>query len=771
MRLLNVDTRRLEEYFNNIPPYAILSHRWREEEVTLQDLDRPDHKTKKGYVKVDRSCWLAAKHGFQYVWIDTCCIDKTSSAELSEAINSIFRWYADASVCFAFLDDVHTDDSRHVPATQFERSLWFTRGWTLQELLAPKSLRFYSSTWVHFGTRSSLADNIHVATKIPTPFLRGEQDFRTAGIAVRMSWAARRETTRLEDMAYSLLGIFDVNMPLLYGEGERAFERLQLELMNRTPDESILAWSPSLEVLQKKSSDVMFERFRLYWNAIHIMGAGSTGSQEFMQYYRECAYEPSSHGLLARSPKEFACWAGMSATPMGEARSVLEMTSRGLRITLPLFRLEKLAYGLLNCQIGTNFSKVLAIPLFQSSSADEYVRPRIPPCLLDVPWNVTRHMPHHTIFVKKVEQADGPEYPVWNSGFRCGFVRFQIVRGPVELPERLVEVWPAEADKRQWSCVCPLPDRYQNWQRTMLHYSSGRYGADDKYDGFVVVLEPRSFAHALFSLCQVPPPFVCHIVRKPRNQSLKDMMTGLDMSRVSNELVLEDGPRGAVVRRQSFLKHEMFTVEVYGHRFPYFNPVFKRNVYGKVDPDALIRYLTRGLGVGGALSFLAGYVHDSWAFSWREFHFVFMAMSSWGFLSDNVGIADILVSLMLVTVFFALRFKARLAARAIHVSSSDTTDDEVAYRYWHLDLSFVYCFLLANSYVYYRTYRHGEDLSVVLVLQLLYLTSWGQEPRVLQSQSGGLVFKAWEVLRWVLTFSPMLLIPAMLSETEWFRGS
>ncbi|KAH9238668.1 hypothetical protein K456DRAFT_1826366, partial [Colletotrichum gloeosporioides 23] len=247
MRLLNVKTRTLEQYFNNIPKYAILSHRWGEEEITLQDLSAPAYQLMRGYAKVNGFCVLAAEHGFDYVWIDACCIDKTSSAELSEAINSMFRWYENASTCYAYLDDVGrgpADEGQPDVDGEFKESLWFTRGWTLQELLAPKCVLFCDRFWRQFGDRSSLAAGINAITDIPVAYLRREQDFRSSSIAVRMSWAAYRETTRIEDRAYALLGIFNVNMPLLYGEGDRAFERLQLELLKLNTDESVLAWSP-----------------------------------------------------------------------------------------------------------------------------------------------------------------------------------------------------------------------------------------------------------------------------------------------------------------------------------------------------------------------------------------------------------------------------------------------------------------------------------------------------------------------------------------------
>ncbi|KAF4825699.1 Vegetative incompatibility protein HET-E-1 [Colletotrichum siamense] len=200
--------------------------------------------TKQGYAKLHDSCRQACLDKLEWIWIDTCCIDKTSSAELSEAINTMFRWYQEAVVCYAFLADVPSDttlDGRSLFAT----SRWFTRGWTLQELLAPKRLEFYSREWTHLGTKSGLSQVLREITGVGESYLEG-LDLSVASIAARMSWAAKRETTREEDRAYSLLGIFGVHIPLLYGEGGyNAFIRLQEELIRTTDDQSIFAWHSS----------------------------------------------------------------------------------------------------------------------------------------------------------------------------------------------------------------------------------------------------------------------------------------------------------------------------------------------------------------------------------------------------------------------------------------------------------------------------------------------------------------------------------------------
>lgn len=751
MRLLNVKTRTLEQYFNNIPNYAILSHRWGEEEVTLQDLSAPAYQLMRGYAKVNGFCVLAAEYGFDYVWIDACCIDKTSSAELSEAINSMFRWYENASACYAYLDDVGrgpADESQPDVDGEFKKSLWFTRGWTLQELLAPKCVLFYDKFWRQFGDRYSLAADINAITNIPISYLRREQDFRTASIAVRMSWAAYRETTRIEDRAYALLGIFNVNMPLLYGEGDRAFERLQLELLKLNTDESVLAWSPLDTALKEEPSDVFYKRFRIYYSVIHLLSADPQETQYSKEYYREVSHRPEYHRLLAQSPRDFACWSNISAIPMGGTSSVPEMTSRGLRITLPLFQLEKLAYGLLDCQIGTDFRKVVAIPLFQTAISDEYIRPKQPPCLLDLPWSTTRRMQYRTIYIRKDKQDHRLEQPIWNTDVKCGFVRLDAAP---DLPERLVKVIPTEADKRQWSSVCPVSGADQTWKRILLHYSKD----DGQDDGFVVVLERRTLIRAIFSRTMVPPPFVCHIVAKKKDQSLEDMSQNFDKSKAGDLVVCPDGPRSVTVRRDAFLKHEMFIVTI-SSSYPSCLPI----------QTQIFRAPSRGLFAGAGMNADAAssYVYKSCMFSWREFYFVPITILSWALLSSTVSKAEIAVLAGYSLSYFAIRLKARHAAHAIHVSNVDTSEYEVAFRYWPLDMAFVVCFTFINVFIFIRCYRLGEDNTALLGLHLLSISIWGQRPRTLGTPWRERLVKTWLRSRvFALNVSILLLILSFYS--------
>lgn len=259
MRLINIHTRKIEEFIGDVPPYAILSHTWGAEEVTLQQYQDGTATSKAGWRKIVDFCELLDTEVFprkmnqdeqshvtitpgrksvDYAWVDTCCIDKTSSADLSEAINAMFRWYADAEFCVVFLED-------YLEPSNFAHCRWFTRGWTLQELLAPSHVYFFDFMWRPIGTKQTLLTEIANITKIPSLLIGGPQAWAHVSVAQKMSWAANRQTTRIEDRAYSLMGIFDVNMPLLYGEGDKAFIRLQEEIIKEYDDCSIMLWDAS----------------------------------------------------------------------------------------------------------------------------------------------------------------------------------------------------------------------------------------------------------------------------------------------------------------------------------------------------------------------------------------------------------------------------------------------------------------------------------------------------------------------------------------------
>ena len=259
--------------------YAILSHVWEVEEQTFSEVQALQRMCSESGAnprnhaseKIRRFCELAEAHGHEWGWADTCCIDKSSSSELSEAINSMYRYYSMAEVCYAYLFDVPTGDLHEgsqdpgnlsgglKTGDAFARSQWHKRGWTLQELLAPDVVVFVSQEWVILGAKADYPNLLYNITGIPYGVLTLVNDPAELGIAQRMSWAANRETRRPEDEAYCLMGIFDVNMPILYGEGRRAFRRLQEEIMKKSVDTSLFAWHRRLS----REDELLFRQWAI----------------------------------------------------------------------------------------------------------------------------------------------------------------------------------------------------------------------------------------------------------------------------------------------------------------------------------------------------------------------------------------------------------------------------------------------------------------------------------------------------------------------------
>lgn len=345
MRLINVDTLRLEEFHRaeTAPPYAILSHTWGQGEVTFQDFQSLETASEKeGFDKIRLTCLQAKADGYNYAWADTCCIDKSSSHELNEAINSMYQWYKSSAVCYTYLEDVPgncpplCDADEYTSPRQleficyFESSRWFTRGWTLQELIAPERLYFFGRSWNCIGSRASLMHRVSGITNIQTDVLSHERPLSDLSVARRLSWAATRETTRKEDEAYSLLGILDVSMPLLYGSGERAFLRLQEEIIKQSTDQSLFAWDSP---------------------------AGFIAPREL---------------LLAPSPQCFRNCGSLRRRRYASNESAFTITNKGLEITLPVVqrRLHEdpqqpyVTLGILDCKHeGSN--DVLALVMNQ----------------------------------------------------------------------------------------------------------------------------------------------------------------------------------------------------------------------------------------------------------------------------------------------------------------------------------------------------------------------------------------------------------------------
>ncbi|KAH7190858.1 heterokaryon incompatibility protein-domain-containing protein [Fusarium oxysporum] len=317
MWLINTKTYNLEYFVNPLSCYTILSHTWEEDEVLFQDMESLQHaQSKAGWKKIQLTCEESRQANILYTWVDTCCIDKRSSAELSEAINSMFSWYQQSSVCYVYLSDLEfpcspvdssvpkSDEGRQwadAAFSQLECQLspcrWFTRGWTLQELIAPSKVVFFDKSWNPIGSRVPGADSRFLSilerlTGIPGPLLEYKSDIATIPVGQRMSWAAGRQTTRIEDIAYCLLGIFDVSMPLLYGEGPKSFLRLQEEIVKNHDDLSLFAWKQDAE---------------------------SYGIGAF-------------RGCFASSPNEFAHWLNVKIE-MEDLESGMEVTSKNVKMT------------------------------------------------------------------------------------------------------------------------------------------------------------------------------------------------------------------------------------------------------------------------------------------------------------------------------------------------------------------------------------------------------------------------------------------------------
>lgn len=228
-------------------------------------------------VKIMGACRKAVELKLEWLWIDSVCMDKDSDAETTKSLNSMFEWYSNAEICLTYLWDVDLS-ARNLRSFEScerrgQKSVWFTRGWTLQELLAPKNMKFYDKAWTLIGNRQTLLNDLYIATNIDKKYLRDGTAFREASVATRMSWMAGRDTTMPEDIAYSMLGILDVNMDPLYGEGTKAFMRLQRKLIDDSIDESVFAWTTCPNGLQC--------------------------------YLRKEAWQPDSWGLLAPSPDCF----------------------------------------------------------------------------------------------------------------------------------------------------------------------------------------------------------------------------------------------------------------------------------------------------------------------------------------------------------------------------------------------------------------------------------------------------------------------------------
>lgn len=362
--------------------YAILSHTWGEEddEVNFNDLDKHDIVIrKKGFAKIRFTCAQAWSDGLSYAWVDSCCIDKSSSTELSEAINSMYLWYQHAAICYVYLGDLsgqcprlydmqtcevflaepaesntsisgrlqmsYQPPGRSNPFRLSHKSLqppsrregsssdvltwlsrlkecrWFWRGWTLQELIAPQELLFFGEDWNLVGSVPDLLYTISNITGIDSIVLTRRCELKELSVAKKLSWAAHRATTRVEDEAYCLLGLLNINMTLLYGEGEKAFVRLQEEIIKTSADTSLFAWFRGLD-----------------------------------------------NGILAPSLRHFRPCGKIVLCNGATVAHFFERTHRGVRMRLPLLRLQRKCseeryLAILNIRMEDDFQRVLCLHL------------------------------------------------------------------------------------------------------------------------------------------------------------------------------------------------------------------------------------------------------------------------------------------------------------------------------------------------------------------------------------------------------------------------
>lgn len=451
MRLINVHTLELEEYYGiRTPPYAILSHTWGDEEVTLQQWEQGSKSflhVREGYKKILGACAQTKRDELDYLWVDTNCIDKTNSAELSEAINSMFAWYASSKVCYVYLSDfektptagdpeaashgqetsasltlyITQDGTTATPPNRFFSSRWFTRGWTLQELLAPSVCQFFTKNWELLGSKTDqdLAEDISEVTGISELYVANRGSILSASISKRMSWIAGRQTTRPEDLAYCMLGIFDINMPLLYGEGTKAFGRLQEEIMKTSIDQTLFAWTWPISESERYWVPPFMNEDELRVDGHWVEREGET-SGWWESHYRES----NQTAIMAPTPQHFSD-TGMQLpewpATLGPEDQIYTSHNLGLSIRLHLIATASpdLFLAVLCCRSERDApaTSATAIPVWRSG--DVYRRAAFPPWPLRIelqqtptwPLHVGRH--NYTVGAFKTILSDGLGVPAF----------------------------------------------------------------------------------------------------------------------------------------------------------------------------------------------------------------------------------------------------------------------------------------------------------------------------------------------------------------------
>lgn len=523
MRLLNVHERQLGMHYKDIPPYAILSHTWDQtaDEVSYDDMKKTYHASMPGYKKIDLTCRQAIEDKIDWVWIDSCCIDKSNSVELSEAINSMYRWYEKSEICYVYLSDVTKREVDDDADSAFKKCRWFSRGWTLQELLAPKKLEFYDATWTKINDRASLAEHIEKRTSIPARYLVDKRrDFRQARVAQRLSWASDRETTREEDMAYCLLGIFDLNIPLLYGEGDKAFRRLQEAILKTSVDDSILAW--------RGDSSLVKYAFRL-------------GLELGLEPGLELGLEPA----LAPSPRAFRLHLHRPMARVLGGPKFCDVTSRGIRLELPVYPLERTTYfvGLLNATVGPSIdSGVSAVLLRPTAQPSEYDRVGY---FVGNPRDLRASL--HTICIRHTQSEDTAtdDHPLHDRVNWVSSGHFIVMVAP-SLDDKIL------ATEHFWARPASRATNPGGWTRMGVHLASTS-GPE-----YFLIIERQELASAIwFSADFLSQPIICRLLNRQGTTTLQEALHSRVPSKDSPFL-----PRRAKQSDTRFFGRYMCQVEI-----------------------------------------------------------------------------------------------------------------------------------------------------------------------------------------------------------------
>lgn len=510
----------------------------------------------RGYHKIKRCCEKALECRLQWAWVDTCCIDKTSSAELSESINSMFAWYADSKICFAYLEDVPSGMSFSAVESQFVSSRWHTRGWTLQELLAPSKLLFFSRGWNLLGARNEFTPQLKRITGIDEPYLLDEPSttrgsiLRKASIAERMSWAAKRKTRKVEDMAYCLLGIFGVSMPLIYGEGGAAYIRLQEEIIRHCFDPTILAWNvrPRDQIL----TPLRDEPLPIWSSVVKLL----------LQSNFPWTYNPVANTrytvrdsildknavttLLAPSPEYFEGCGDIVSWSWGMDLDC-DLTVHRLSIILPRSQ-DVEPYILIPCRPRKAPCNVLAVPL-SSQGNSLFVRRPLPAKWMS--HDVWHHWPQQRteLLLRRydITNSPSPQYSFWVRSVAAGF--------------RVKQVHPTQRWMSSGGIISPETDSEQTRRRDSILISLLLERQSDEIE-FVMTLDVAD-ATTWSLLNKISPWPCCHFTYYNPNKSLRETSKlHKEMGWGSGYLEFHDGITYVAVEKANLNGETIFSIDI-----------------------------------------------------------------------------------------------------------------------------------------------------------------------------------------------------------------